>query len=230
MKTIEVPEDWVREQFGDLMVQQIINMRQEDDGWTQAPRDVALFIGKLKIVRIKFMRESVRYVTDVEKLRTAMAALKHQRNKAIANLDDNFRRERTPKKLSQKAKKKEHVKRIMLVQQIKAEIVELMEDPPRKKTKIQASWLGKTVKDETVPLDEEFVRSAFGDMFINEVMSLKRGFVDIPVGDYKPSRLADYPNLFMSEAYPMKFMQQEGKTFACPSPLYLLCTPWDGMR
>jgi hypothetical protein len=55
------------------------------------------------------------------------------------------------------------------------------------------------------------VRTAFGDMFTNEVLGLKRGFVDIPVGDYKPSRLAEYPNLFSSEAYPMKFVQQEGK-------------------
>ena len=44
-EVIEVPEAWVCEHFGDLMVQQILNMQQEEDGWTQAPRDVAVFIG-----------------------------------------------------------------------------------------------------------------------------------------------------------------------------------------
>jgi hypothetical protein len=204
----DVPETWVREQFGDLMVQHIINMRQED-GWSQAHRDVAVFIGKLKIARVKFMRERVRYVTDVKKLRLTMVALKFQRNKAVANLNEN--RQNSQKKLSVKAKEKAQKERLMLVEKIKADIVKLMDNPPKKKTKVQASWLGKTVKGETVPLDEEFVRTAFGDMFTNEVMGLKRGFVDIPVGDYKPSRLADYPNLFSSDAYPMKFMQQEGK-------------------
>ena len=198
------------------MVQQIINLRQEDDGWTQAPRDVAVFIGKLKIARVKFMRESVRYVTDVKKLKKTLMALKHERNKAIVNCDLRYRRERRPYRITKKAAHEEQVKRLMLVNQIKKEIVELMENPPKKKTVVQASWLGRTIKGDTVPLDEEFVRTAFGDMLNVEVMSLKRGFVDIPVEDYKPSRLAEYPNLFSTEAYPMKFVQQEGK-FLCVS-------------
>ena len=50
---ITVPESWVKEEFGELMLQQIIYMRQEDLGWTQTPRNVAVFIGKWKIARVK---------------------------------------------------------------------------------------------------------------------------------------------------------------------------------
>jgi hypothetical protein len=87
----------------------------------------------------------------------------------------------------------------------------LIQKPPKKKTCVEASWIGKTENGEKVTLDEKFVRTAFGDLFCNEIMALKRGFVDIPVGDYKPSRLMDYPHLCVVGVCDIKFRQSEGK-------------------
>jgi hypothetical protein len=52
---------------------------------------------------------------------------------------------------------------------------------------LSAKWTRKTLNGKTVPLEEAFVRMAFGDNFANEMKKLNRGFVDIPLGDYKPS-------------------------------------------
>jgi hypothetical protein len=61
---IKVPEAWVNEEFGE----QIVNMRQEDLGWTQTSRDVAVYIGKWKIARVRYLPERVRFITDVKLL------------------------------------------------------------------------------------------------------------------------------------------------------------------
>ena len=45
-------EAWVRDEFNDEDVQHIINMRL-DDNWIQAPRDIEVWIGKQKIVRVR---------------------------------------------------------------------------------------------------------------------------------------------------------------------------------
>ena len=48
-ETIEVEKEWVKEQFGEKMYQQIVNMRQDPaHRWVQAPRDVVMFIGSRK--------------------------------------------------------------------------------------------------------------------------------------------------------------------------------------
>ena len=74
---ITVLEAWVKEQFGELMLQQIINiMRQVDHGWTQTPRDVAVFIGTWKIARVKYLSKSVRFITDVQLLVKKLKKLK----------------------------------------------------------------------------------------------------------------------------------------------------------
>ena len=48
-EAIEVQKEWVKEQFGAKMYQQIVNMRQDPaHKWVQAPRDVVMYIGKQK--------------------------------------------------------------------------------------------------------------------------------------------------------------------------------------
>ena len=60
-------------------------------------------------------------------------------------------------------------------------------------------------------LDEDFVRASFGNAFTNEMKKMNRGFVDIPVGDYKASRLMDYPTLQSNMHVSLKYVQSEGK-------------------
>ena len=48
-------------------------------------------------------------------------------------------------------------------------------------------WVGRMETGRQTTLEERFVQNTFGDAFADELMSLKRGFVDVPVGDYKVS-------------------------------------------
>ena len=65
---------------------------------------------------------------------------------------------------------------------------------------------------ETQPMrtDNKFV-SQFKKGFLDEVKSLRCGFVNIPVGDFKESHLHNYPNLMVPEAPPVRFVQLEGE-------------------
>ena len=51
----------------------------------------------------------------------------------------------------------------------------------------------------------------FGDHFTDELKQLKRAWVDIPVGDFKPSRLDEHPNLNVAGAPALRFVQSDGK-------------------
>jgi hypothetical protein len=87
----------------------------------------------------------------------------------------------------------------------------ILANPPRMSVPLSAKWTGKTLSGKTVALEEAFVRMTFGDNFANELMKLSRGFVDIPVGDYKPSRLTEHPSLKIIGGPTVKFVQSEGK-------------------
>jgi hypothetical protein len=65
---------------------------------------------------------------------------------------------------------------------------------------------------ETKPMrtDDQFV-SQFKKGFLEEVKRLRRGFVDIPVGDFKVSHLKEHPNLLVPEAPSVHFVQSEGE-------------------
>jgi hypothetical protein len=87
----------------------------------------------------------------------------------------------------------------------------VIDDPPKKEISIPARWTGKTINGDIVHLDVSFVRASFGDAFTNEMMKMNRGFVDIPVGDFKASRLHEYPTLQPDVSLPIHYMQSEGK-------------------
>ena len=64
---INVEEEWVKSQF-EPMYEEIVNMRQDKANWTQVPQDVEVFIGKKKIVRLRYVPESKRNLVDLEEL------------------------------------------------------------------------------------------------------------------------------------------------------------------
>ena len=138
----------------------------------------------------------MRFITDVQLLTKKLKKLKTM--EAELNSKSN-------------QKKKGGKKRKVAPQDYETQRSNLIQKPPRKKTIVEASWIGKTEKGENVRSDENFVRTAFGDIFCDEIMAFKRGFVNIPVGDYKPSRLTEHPHLCVVGACDVKFRQSEGK-------------------
>ena len=55
------------------------------------------------------------------------------------------------------------------------------------------------------------MRKNFGDAFTNELKCSVRGYVDVPVGDCKPSHLHLYPHLEVPGAPPIRYKQKDGK-------------------
>jgi hypothetical protein len=77
-------------------------------------------------------------------------------------------------------------------------------------------------------LEEDFVTLAFGEAFVKELKMSGdvRGYVDVPVGDNKPSHRDDHPNLQSSGAPDVHFNQNNGKDLcvskALTSALYAI--------
>ena len=75
---------------------------------------------------------------------------------------------------------------------------------------LAAKWVGCMENGQQTTLDERFVRNTFGDAFADELMSLKRGFVDVPVGDNKVFfKLHNYPRLQENLGPALKYDQEE---------------------
>ena len=87
----------------------------------------------------------------------------------------------------------------------------LKDPPPRKTITVEGRWLGKTSDGKTPTLEEDYVRKTFGNCFTDELKQSKRGWVDIPVGDFKQSRLNQHPELKVIGAPAIQFVQSEGK-------------------
>ena len=63
------------------------------------------------------------------------------------------------------------------------------------------------------------MRAQFSDKFADDLMKNDRGFVDVPVGDYKESHLFKYPHLILLEAPKIKYQQKEGMNLCVPNAL-----------
>ena len=65
-------------------------------------------------------------------------------------------------------------------------------------------WDGRSLK---VSIDDTFVTDNFSVKFLEELRRTRKGFVDIPVGDSKPSFLHQCPNLNVAGAPTIKYVQ-----------------------
>ncbi len=74
--------------------------------------------------------------------------------------------------------------------------------------------------------DKTFVKANFPNAYINKLMQMKKGFVDIPVGDFKVSHLSEHPSLHVHGAPRVSFPQTDGQDLcvskSLPSAVYLL--------
>ena len=240
---IDVEEEWVKSEFAP-MFDLIVNMRQDQDNWTQTPRDVPVFIGNKKIIKLRYIPPSERSIVD---MRVLSERIENDLNKVFKDssqpINDRIDRRRsgskysTPNKVSGNDKdvqdKASAVKsprdklrsspqkgkplRLFEVPDERTELKAKMlkeakerDDVPHKIIIVPEKWLGKYVNGNTTVLEEEYVRKTFGDNFTDELKQLKRGFVDIPIGDYKPSRLHQNLHLKVIGAPAIRYMQSDG--------------------
>ena len=237
---IPVKRAWIVEQFGSKMVQQVVNMRHDcHHSWVKTPRDVDVFIGKEKVVRVRYIPDRSMNVVDMKKLSDVVTRELNAYTASVpsspasmpstpGNQWNATLNESTPTKLrpfnkprplplrrnAPKVKAAPDLLRsydVELVSESKLFVPSILANPPRMNVPLSAKWTGKTLSGKTVPLEEAFVRMTFGDIFANELMKMNRGFVDIPVGDYKPSRLTEHPNLKIIGGPTVEFVQSEGK-------------------
>ena len=198
---IVVEKEWVREQFGEVMYQQIVNMRQDPAHmWVLAPRDVEMYIGKDKILSVRYVSETIMHIVDTQALSKAIEKELAEHAKMHQSVErKRVRTRRAPHKLP-------------LATNTEVPFVPKAQlDPPRMPITVPAKWTGKINNGKIVVLDEDFVRASFGNAFADEMKKVQKGFVDIPVGDFKVSRLHCHPHLVSSTCPRITFMQEEGK-------------------
>ena len=223
----------------------IVNMRQDEDNWTQTPRDVPIFIGKKKIVKIRYIPPSERSIVDTgllserieddlnkvlkdsskpinDRIKRKQASLQTNtpnKNAKIDNeLEDKASAIKSPRdKLRSSPQKGKALRLFDVTDEVKKLKSKMMkeakekDDVPRKTITVPEKWLGRFANNgNTTVLEEEYVRKTFGDKFTDELKQVKRGFVDIPIGDYKPSRLHLHPHLKLIGAPAIRYMQSEG--------------------
>ena len=190
---MQVDEAWVRDEFSEEDVQHIINMRLEEN-WVQVPRDIEVWIGKHKIVRVRYMKPRQRSLVDSDALATRLRE-KQGRRASRARAIRLAYKKKTGKTYN-------------------GDILDKEEDDeplPRKTILINEKWVGRMNNGKETTLDESFVRKNFGDAFTNELKCSVRGYVDVPVGDCKPSHLHLYPHLEVPGAPPIRYKQKDGK-------------------
>jgi hypothetical protein len=245
---LRVKEEWVRSEYADVDVQHIINMHQTNQ-WTDVPCDVKVRIAKQKIVHVRYFAPQVRHVLhDYEAMakvisekdvtnakrrkKLNLAELPSDRIENLTLLDGTIPRRRFPKKNPPKTPSKVVRKPMMGAldtkelekKRLEKEEAKWQKSIIRKPITSNEKWLGRMENTKEINLEEYFVTVAFGEAFVKELrMGDLRGFVDVPVGDYKPSHLHNHPNLQCVGAPKVHFNQTDGKDCVCQSLLPQPC-------
>jgi hypothetical protein len=85
-------------------------------------------------------------------------------------------------------------------------------EPLKKEINVPGSWVARVGGMHLeCDVEESLLVEKFGKVYVDEVKKLYRGFVDVPVGEQKESRLHQYPNLRVSGAPSIRFIQSEGR-------------------
>ena len=177
--TCPVSERWMRDEFPPEVLEHVVNMTSEEDGFITVPEGVSFQILDKKIIRVRYQPSQVRKILDAEKVREmGEAALRNQR----------LKRKRQGKAEDQSKN-----------------------DLPKKEITTQPRWVVKFEDDTTMVVAEEVVRGEFGDLFTEELKSLKCGYVDVPVGNSKISRLSMNPELVCLHPPRVFYTQSPGR-------------------
>ena len=190
----QVTERWMRSEFPPEVVKHVVDMAMEEDGFKAVPEGASIQLLDKKIVRVRYQPSQRRFILDAERIRKiGEEALQLQRSK---------KRKQEGARMSSRNKNLDD---------------DL--DLPKKEVITQPRWVVKFHDNTTMVVGEELVREHFGDAFTTELLSLRRGFVDVPVGDNKPSRLHLHPGLFCPDAPPLIYTQGTGRDLCVPKAL-----------
>ena len=97
---------------------------------------------------------------------------------------------------------------------------------PKKEIEVPGFWLARLSDGSTTTVAEDVLVTSFGKQYVDEVRNAHKGFVDVPVGEFKISHLHLHPHLQEPGAPRIQFVQSDGKDLcvskALASVLYVL--------
>ena len=209
---ITVDEDWMRDNFGDIVVEEekmrAKRLGKKDDGrFRPLPEKKAVMVLLQKrIVKVKY-KPSIE-TTKIDKNKQQSLQGKHDAN-AIWKAKKNLMMP-----LELKMDRNGHLKEEELPSRMPFPKMEDEPWPPRMVVTTQPCWVALAEGGKsTFETDERTVRETFGDRYVEELKRGVdgRGFCVVPVGDYHPSTLRqDHPELCLKEAPKVYYQQVEG--------------------
>lgn len=200
---MEVSEEWLKlAGFADGIVQHVINMNS-GTGFIPVPEGKEILMNTRKVVRVKYVPPTSRWLVDTQAVRDKAKKLRAEESEGML------------KEIASESGKQGFVKNLTRNKHGSSEIEsfkKVVDDVPMKEVISDGYWQ-VVFSDNSTPMrtDESFVKENFREAYIQEMKRVKRGFVDIPVGDYKASHLAEHPNLHIHGAPKVNFPQTDGQ-------------------
>ncbi len=192
-------------------------------------------IAKHKVIRVRYVPPQVRYALDYD----AMAKVIKENDVTVALRRKRlgFPEELTPKRFEQltlmdhaiprrrpsktqasltplKVSRKVSDRKVARQRRLEEEEIKWEKNCIRKPVTLNEKWIGRMDhNNQETLLEEDFVTMAFGETFVKQLKLSGdlRGFVDVPVGDFKPLHLNEHPNLKRVGAPRVHFNQTDGK-------------------
>ena len=199
-KQLELDDDtWVREVISEELINKAIEMASVGhDTFMQIPIGVKTKLLDKAVVRVKCIPYSKSTVVDTK----ALAKMKRQQiKKRLAKMKTSKRMGREIIELENDLKVEPDFETPMMV----------VEHPEQ--------WLAQTDDGTTIMVDLDWVIGQFGDPYAEDLRESRRGFVDVPVGDSKPSHLQEWPNLLVDGLPEIHYRQPEGMNLCLPNAL-----------
>ena len=200
---MQIEEQWFTDNdFDEEMVKHIIDF-ENDDGFVSVPTDLKpVMVNQHAISRVKYVPPGVREIIDVSKInRVKSEEILKERTRSKSRKDAPASTDSFAKDDKNGDEENEEIA------------------IPTRKIPTNAHWIGKLANGETTPVTEEFVTNVFGEAYTAEMKLNIRGYVDVPVGDFKISHLHKHPNLRIIGAPTVAFVQSEGMDLCVPKAL-----------
>jgi len=187
-----VEEDWVREELDQEIVNHIMN-RSGGFGFTKVPAGKEVSFSKSPVVRIRYIPPRERTIIDAEECRR------------VDMMDHRTKLDVIRKQLGRNGMSLLEIKTLQV-----EELLKMIPDAFRKTVHVAASWTALLANKKETRVEEPFVRRNFGDVFTDELIRTRTGFVDVPVGDFKESNIQEYPELLDTNAPLLRYRQFQG--------------------
>ena len=204
-----VSEEWVKlAGFSKGVVQHVINMNS-GSGFVPVPEGTEILMNTRKVVRVRYVHPIARWVMDVNAIREkAQQVADEERTAMLKKMEEETGKVLSPIPKKRKSRTNDSAEKSPPKEYQRKEI-----NGKQYKKVISAGYWQVIFrgKSQTMRADEAFVKANFQDAYLDELMRVKRGFVDIPVGDFKVSCLSEHPSLHVHGAPKVNFPQSDGQ-------------------